>query len=76
MRTKALLTELDCLAPFQLAEPWDNVGLQVGSPKAEISRLLVTLDVTSSVLEEAARRTCEGVLARHPLHLLTAGRRP
>ena len=67
MKTRALLAELDRLVPFQLAEPWDNVGLQVGSPKAEIKRILVTLDVTAAALEEAGRRSCEGILTHHPL---------
>ena len=67
MKAKALLAELDHMAPFQLAEPWDNVGLQVGSPKADVHRLLVTLDVTAASLEAAVQRACQGILTHHPL---------
>jgi dinuclear metal center YbgI/SA1388 family protein len=67
MKTEALLGELDRLAPFQLAEPWDKVGLQVGSAAAEVRRVLVVLDVTEAALEEAARLGCEAIVAHHPL---------
>jgi dinuclear metal center YbgI/SA1388 family protein len=55
------------LAPPELAEPWDNVGLQVGHPAAPVARVLVALELTAPVLEEA--RSCEAdlILTHHPL---------
>lgn len=55
------------LAPPELAEQWDNVGLQVGDPGALVERILVCLDVSPQVLEAAARLQAQLVVAHHPL---------
>lgn len=57
---------LDALAPFALAEEWDNVGLLVGRASANVTRLLLTIDLTPATLEEAIRERCEVVVAYHP----------
>ena len=67
MIVRELLAEIDRLAPFALAESWDNVGLQVGSATAEVRHLLVTLEVDEATLAAARRQGCEAVLAHHPL---------
>jgi putative NIF3 family GTP cyclohydrolase 1 type 2 len=36
-------------APPELAEQWDNIGLQVGDPNAHVQRLIVALDATENV---------------------------
>ena len=41
-------------APRQLAESWDNVGHLVGDPDREVCRILVSLDITERVVQEAA----------------------
>ena len=43
---------VDGLAPFDLAEPWDRVGLQVGSPGAPVTGVLVALEADA----DGARR--------------------
>jgi hypothetical protein len=40
------------IAPFALAEEWDNCGLQVGDPEAEANRVLVALTPLPEVFEE------------------------
>ena len=55
------------LYPPAQAATWDNVGLQVGDPAAEVERVLVGLDVTGAVVEEAAEGPPTLVLAHHPL---------
>ena len=55
------------IAPRETAEPWDNVGLQVGDARAEVSRVLVTLDVTGAVVAEAVEVSAELIVAHHPL---------
>jgi dinuclear metal center YbgI/SA1388 family protein len=52
--------------PSQAAD-WDNPGLQVGDPDWAVERVLVTLDVTSAVLAEAADGPPTMVIAHHPL---------
>ena len=51
------------------AAAWDRPGLQVGDPAAPVARVLVTLDVTGAVLDEAAEVPGTLVLAHHPLLL-------
>lgn len=55
------------LAPRDLAQNWDNVGLLVGDPDREVTAVLVALDVTQAVTEEAEERGCDLIVAHHPL---------
>jgi dinuclear metal center YbgI/SA1388 family protein len=54
------------LYPPEHAAEWDRVGLQIGDPAWEVERVLVTLDVTYGVVEEAADGPSTIVLAHHP----------
>ncbi len=58
---------LDGLAPFSLAESWDNSGLQVGDRDAAVSKVLLALDLTPTVLDEALAEGCSTVVTHHPL---------
>ncbi len=49
------------------AADWDNVGLQVGDPAWPVERVLVSLDVTTAVVEEAADGPPTLVVAHHPV---------
>lgn len=53
--------------PERDAEDWDRAGLQVGDPAAPVDTVLVCLDVTHDVLDEAERAGAQLVLAHHPL---------
>jgi len=46
---------------------YDNVGLLVGDPSASVSRILICLDVTEEVVEEAIEKKCELIVSHHPL---------
>jgi len=61
------IAALDELFPPSWAEPWDNVGLQVGDRAWPAARVLVALDPTPEVLEEAAERRCGLLVTHHPL---------
>ena len=54
------------LAPPELAEHWDNPGLLVDCGGA-VRRVLVTLDITPEVVEEAAAKQCTVIVAHHPV---------
>jgi len=58
---------LEAIAPMTYQESYDNCGLQVGDPNSELSGVLVALDITEEVLEEAIQRGCNMVVAHHPL---------
>ena len=54
-------------APQELAESWDNVGLLVGSGAQSVNRVLIALDVTEWVAQEAVERGADLIVAHHPL---------
>ncbi len=62
-----LLTLLDAIAPLRYAEPWDNAGLLTGDPGASVTRVLLTVDLTHAVADEAIRSGCELCVAYHPV---------
>ena len=66
MKLTDVLAILDRLAPLRYAESWDNVGLLVGDPDADIRRVLVTVDYSALVADEAHAHGAELVVAYHP----------
>lgn len=54
-------------APRQLAESWDNVGHLVGDPDREVCRILVSLDITERVVQEAADGGFDLIVSHHPV---------
>jgi len=52
-KLKEIMKALEQLAPLHLAEKWDHVGLMVGDPEQEISKVLCALDVNEAVVDEA-----------------------
>ena len=58
---------LEEIAPQSLAEEWDNVGLLVGSMGREVRRVLICLDVTPEVVEEAVEKKAELIVSHHPV---------
>lgn len=66
MKLHEVLKSLDALTPLRYAESWDNVGLLVGDPDADITRVLVTVDYSGAVAEEARAKGVELVVAYHP----------
>jgi dinuclear metal center YbgI/SA1388 family protein len=62
-----IVTVLETLAPVHLAEEWDNVGLQVGHPDWPAKRVLVALDPTPAVVEEAIQADINVLVTHHPL---------
>lgn len=63
---KDILEQINQLAPFSLAESWDNNGLIIGSPDTPVRRILVGLDPCLALLEEAAEKDCNLVITHHP----------
>lgn len=53
--------------PYRLAEEWDNVGLQVGDPGAEVAKIMVALDPLPEVLDAAIQSGCRLLVTHHPL---------
>lgn len=66
MKISELMAVCEAVAPLRLAEPWDQVGLHVGDPGARASRVLLCIDLTEAVLEEAIAQKVQLVIAYHP----------
>ena len=62
----SIYQEMQRIAPLALAESWDNPGLLVDCGGGA-SRILVTLDITPEVVEEAARKGCQLIVSHHPV---------
>lgn len=62
-----LIFELEQRVPVSYQESWDNSGLIVGDKSQEISSVLLTVDVTEDVVEEAIERGANIIIAHHPI---------
>lgn len=67
MKIGEVIQYLEKLAPTAHQESYDNAGLIVGNPNDEITGVLVTLDSTEEVIEEAIQKDCNLVIAHHPI---------
>lgn len=66
MQLKTLIEHLERIAPLRLAADWDNVGLLVGRPEAEVERVMTALDVTRPVLQQAIELRIDVLITHHP----------
>lgn len=66
MRIGDLLAAVDGVAPLALAESWDNVGLVVGDAGAPLDAVLVAIDLSPQVMDEALALGAHAVVAYHP----------
>lgn len=55
------------IAPRECAQDWDNIGLLVGRPDREVRKVLVALDITEGVVEEADRWGADLIVSHHPV---------
>ncbi|MDR1135674.1 MAG: Nif3-like dinuclear metal center hexameric protein [Clostridiales Family XIII bacterium] len=62
-----LIKIIEKIAPPELSEDWDNTGIQIDTGADEIKRVLVALDVTDAVIEEAVRFNADFILCHHPV---------
>lgn len=61
-----VIAYLESIAPLHLQESYDNSGLLVGSPEQPVTGVLVSLDCTEAVLDEAVARGCNLIISHHP----------
>lgn len=58
---------IESVAPLSCQEKWDNSGLQVGDRTTEIKAVLLTTDITETVVSEAINKKCNLIISHHPL---------
>ena len=66
-KIKEVIQLLQNLAPLSYQESYDNSGLQTGNPDDEVTGVLLTLDCTPAVIQEAIANKCNLVIAHHPV---------
>jgi len=66
-KTADIVGIINKIAPAALAEAWDNSGLQIGDPAAEVTRVMVALDPTPDVIDSAIAASCQLLVTHHPL---------
>lgn len=66
MKLIDLMNFLDGYAPFSAALSFDNAGLLCGDPQKEIRKVLLSLDVTYSVIDQAVSAGADLILTHHP----------
>ena len=62
-----IIKVMDGIAPPNLAEPWDNVGLLVGRSSNTVKKLMVALDVSPEVVEQAVEHKVQMLVTHHPV---------
>lgn len=67
MNVKSITALIEAEAPLSLQESYDNAGLLVGNPAMEVNAVLITIDVTEEVVDEAIAKNCNLIIAHHPL---------
>jgi len=65
-RLSEVCAALGRIAPLSLAQEWDNVGLLAGDLRATIRRVLLCIDLTAAVVDEAVAGKVDLVMAYHP----------
>lgn len=67
MKCKEIIEILNKLAPVSMACEWDNPGLLAGRSNKDVGKILIALDATEAVIEEAIRIKADMILTHHPL---------
>lgn len=62
-----ILNFLSKIAPIELAESFDNVGLIVGDEDVNVSKAILTLDITSEVISESIEQNAQLIISHHPI---------
>jgi len=67
MKVSEISEILNNWMPTAIAEDFDNVGLIVGNPESTVTNILVTLDTTNEVIDEAIKKNCNLIVSYHPI---------
>lgn len=67
MKIKDIAAVVEQIAPLKLAQSWDNVGMLVGDPERPLKNLLLTIDITQAVIDEAVKLKTDLIVSYHPV---------
>ncbi|MBE6231419.1 MAG: Nif3-like dinuclear metal center hexameric protein [Bacteroidales bacterium] len=67
MKVKDIIKVIEDFAPLSIQEGWDNSGLCIGSPEDEVTSVLIGLDCTPELVDEAVACGADMIITHHPL---------
>ena len=67
MKVKDIIKVIEDFAPLSIQEGWDNSGLCIGSPEDEVTSVLLALDCTPELVDEAVACGADMIITHHPL---------
>jgi dinuclear metal center YbgI/SA1388 family protein len=67
MQIKQITQYIESIAPLAFQESYDNAGLIIGHPEDEVSGVLIALDITEEILDEAIKKNANMIIAHHPV---------
>ena len=67
LKVSDIYSFIDSIAPYDTQAEFDNSGYMIGSRDAEVNRILVALDLTLDVLEEAKQNNADLIITHHPV---------
>lgn len=67
IQVKDIINYLEEWAPLAYQETYDNAGLILGDSTAIVTGVLICLDITEAILQEAKERNCNLIIAHHPI---------
>lgn len=67
MTCNEIIEFLENWAPTEIAWKSDNVGVQVGNTTSIITNILISLELTENVINQAIKKNCNLIITHHPL---------
>jgi len=67
MKIKDIAVKIEEIIPLKLAQDWDNVGLLIGDSQKDVKNILLTIDVTRNVVDEAKKLKTDLIISYHPV---------
>lgn len=67
MNCRQVIDVLEQIAPQGYAESWDNSGLSYGNVEQKVSRILIALEPTQKVIDEAIDKKADMIITHHPM---------
>ena len=67
MKVRDIISVIEDFAPLSIQEKWDNCGLCIGSPEDSVSSILLGLDCTPELVDEAIACGADMIVTHHPL---------
>ncbi|MFC2111220.1 YqfO family protein [Bacteroidota bacterium] len=67
MKIREIITYIESIVPLSYQEDYDNSGLIIGDRNAEVRKVLIALDVTEKVIDEAIDGKFELIISHHPI---------